>query len=55
MSATPRTVPGVLRAAAEAYGDRPAFVEAGRSVSFAGLLDIVREPAAGYRARGLPP
>ena len=55
MSATPRTVPGVLRAAAEAYGDRPAFVEAGRSVSFAGLLDIVRETAAGYRARGLQP
>jgi acyl-CoA synthetase (AMP-forming)/AMP-acid ligase II len=55
MSASPQTVPGVLRAAAETYGDRAAFVEGGRSVSFTELLDTVRATGAGYRARGLRP
>jgi acyl-CoA synthetase (AMP-forming)/AMP-acid ligase II len=55
MSASPQTVPGVLRAAAETYGDRAAFVEGDRSVSFTELLDTVRATAAGYRGRGLRP
>lgn len=54
------TIPAALRAAAEKYGDRPAYVEDApggqmRTVSFAGLLDAVRRTAAGYRARGLAP
>lgn len=51
----PHTIPAVLRAAAEQHGDRPAYVEDDRSVSFAGLLERVRATAAGYRARGLAP
>ncbi len=52
MPASSHTVPGVLRAAAQAHGDRPAFVAEGRTLSFAGLLDEVRATAAGYRERG---
>jgi acyl-CoA synthetase (AMP-forming)/AMP-acid ligase II len=55
MSTSPQTVPGVLRAAADNYGDRVAFVEGGRPVSFTELLDTVRATAAGYRALGLRP
>jgi acyl-CoA synthetase (AMP-forming)/AMP-acid ligase II len=50
-----RTVPAVLRAAAERFGDRAAYVEGGDSLSFTGLLERVRRTAAGYRARGLEP
>ena len=49
----PDTLPGLLRAAAEQYGDRPAYVEGDRTLSFAGLLDRVRETARGYAALGL--
>lgn len=49
------TIPAVLRAAAETYGDKPAYVDGDRTVSFAALLDLVRRTAAGYRARGLGP
>jgi acyl-CoA synthetase (AMP-forming)/AMP-acid ligase II len=49
------TLPGVLRDAAVTHGDRPAFVEGDRSVSFAGLLDRVRATARGYVALGLEP
>jgi acyl-CoA synthetase (AMP-forming)/AMP-acid ligase II len=55
MVAVPRTIPAVLRAAAQAHGDRPAYVEGERTLSFAGLLDRVRAVAAGYVARGLEP
>ena len=55
MSASPQTVPGVLRAAAAAYGDKAAFVEGTRTLSFADLLAAVRATAAGYRERGLRP
>ena len=55
MSASPQTVPGVLRAAAAAYGDKAAFVEGSRTLSFADLLGTVRATAAGYRERGLRP
>ncbi|MGY2703656.1 FadD3 family acyl-CoA ligase [Nocardioides sp. HB32] len=49
------TVPGVLRAAAARFGDEAAYVEAGASLSFTGLLERVRRTAAGYRLRGLAP
>jgi acyl-CoA synthetase (AMP-forming)/AMP-acid ligase II len=49
------TLPAVLRAAAEQYGDRPAYVEHGTTLSFAGLLERVRDTARGYVALGLQP
>lgn len=49
------TIPAVLRAAAEEHGDRPAYVDGDRVVSFTGMLDLVRRTAAGYRFRGLRP
>ncbi len=49
------TIPGALREAAERFGDRAAYVEDGTPVSFADLLQRVRETAAGYRERGLGP
>ena len=49
------TIPAVLRAAAAAYGAKPAYVDGDRSVSFAELLDLVRRAAEGYRARGFRP
>jgi acyl-CoA synthetase (AMP-forming)/AMP-acid ligase II len=50
-----RTLPAVLRAAAAAYGDHPAYVEGGTELSFAGLLDRVRATARGYVGLGLRP
>jgi acyl-CoA synthetase (AMP-forming)/AMP-acid ligase II len=55
MPELPRTLPAALRAAAERHGDHAAYVEAGRSLSFAGLLDQVRATAAGYTTLGLEP
>lgn len=49
------TIPAVLRAAAEEHGDRPAYVDGDRVVSFTGMLDLVRRTAAGYRSRGFAP
>jgi acyl-CoA synthetase (AMP-forming)/AMP-acid ligase II len=49
------TLPRLLRAAAERYAGRPAYVEGDRTLSFAELLDTVRTTAGGYRARGLEP
>ena len=51
----PGTLPGVLRAAAERYGDRPAYVEGDRTLSFTELLEQVRAVARGYVALGLEP
>jgi HIP---CoA ligase len=48
-----RTIPGVLRAAAERFGDKAAYVEGDVATSFSQLLERVRRTAAGYRARGL--
>jgi acyl-CoA synthetase (AMP-forming)/AMP-acid ligase II len=45
------TIPAVLRAAAERYADKPAYVEGDRTLTFAELLARVRETAAGFRAR----
>ena len=52
------TIPAVLRAAAERYGDKPAYVEAptnaqSRTVSFAELHRQVRELARRYVGHGL--
>jgi acyl-CoA synthetase (AMP-forming)/AMP-acid ligase II len=51
------TIPAILRSAAERYGDRPAYVERGaegdRTVTYAELLDQVRELARRYLANGL--
>jgi acyl-CoA synthetase (AMP-forming)/AMP-acid ligase II len=49
------TLPRVLRAAAERHAERPAYVEGGRTLSYADLLDRVREVARGYVALGLEP
>ncbi len=49
------TIPAVLRAAAAAYGDRPALVAGEEALSFAGLLAAVRGTAAGFREQGLEP
>jgi acyl-CoA synthetase (AMP-forming)/AMP-acid ligase II len=55
MSASPRTLPGTLRAAAERDGDHLAFVQGDRTVTFAGLLEQVRDTARGYVSLGLEP
>lgn len=49
------TIPGTLRAAAARFGDHPAYVEGGVSLSYVGLRDRVREAARGYVALGLAP
>jgi HIP---CoA ligase len=51
----PQTLPAVLRAAAETFGDHPAYVEGARTLSFSELLDDVRAVARGYLAHGLEP
>ena len=53
MSSSPRTLPALLRAAAEAHGNRAAYVDGGRTLSYRDLLHRVRETAAGYRSLGL--
>ena len=50
-----QTLPAALRAAAEAFGEHPAFVEGDRTVSFRELHDLVRAVARGYVAHGLEP
>ncbi|KAA1416449.1 AMP-binding protein [Nocardioides humilatus] len=47
------TIPAILRAAAERYGDQPAFVEGNRTVTYAQLLGEVRELARRYIGHGL--
>ncbi len=55
MPASPRTLPAVLRAAATTYADRPAYVQGGSSLTYAELLERVRETARGYVDLGLEP
>ena len=50
-----QTIPAVLRAAATRFGDHPAYVEGGETLSYADLLERVRRTAAGFRERGLEP
>lgn len=49
------TIPAVLRRAADQYGEKPAYVDGDRTVSFTGILELVRHTAAGYRERGFLP
>ncbi len=51
----PDTLPRLLRAAAEQYDGRAAYVEPDRTLSFADLLERVRATARGYAALGLDP
>lgn len=46
------TLPALLRAAAERFGDHPAYVEGDRTVSYAELLRLVEATAEGYVTRG---
>ena len=50
-----RTLPAVVREAAERYGDHAAIVDGDVTVSYARLLDLVRETAREYAALGLEP
>ncbi|QIK76691.1 AMP-binding protein [Nocardioides piscis] len=49
------TIPGVLRAAAETFADRVAYVEDDQTLTFSDLLSRVRRTAAGYRDLGVSP
>jgi len=49
------TIPGVLEAAAAAFGPKAAYVDPGRSLSFADLRDRVASVAAGYASLGVRP
>ncbi|HWU23929.1 MAG TPA: FadD3 family acyl-CoA ligase [Nocardioides sp.] len=49
------TIPALLRHAAETYGDKPAYVEGDRTVSYAELLRLLEATARGYAARGVDP
>jgi acyl-CoA synthetase (AMP-forming)/AMP-acid ligase II len=49
------TLPAALRSAAERFGERPAYVEGGTTLSYAGLLERVRATARGYAGLGLEP
>jgi acyl-CoA synthetase (AMP-forming)/AMP-acid ligase II len=55
MPPSPRTLPALLRAAAQHFGRHPAYVEGHRTLSYADLLDEVRATAQGYVALGLQP
>ncbi|MDN4174859.1 FadD3 family acyl-CoA ligase [Nocardioides sp. SOB77] len=50
-----QTIPAALGAAADRFGDHPAYVQDGESVSFLELLRRVRRAARGYVAAGLRP
>jgi acyl-CoA synthetase (AMP-forming)/AMP-acid ligase II len=49
------TIPAVLRDAAERFGERPAYVDGGRAVTFGELLESVRKTARGYVGLGFGP
>jgi acyl-CoA synthetase (AMP-forming)/AMP-acid ligase II len=49
------TIPALLRAAAAAHGNHPAYVEDGRTTSFGDLLERVRRTAGAYASWGLSP
>jgi acyl-CoA synthetase (AMP-forming)/AMP-acid ligase II len=48
-----QTLPSVVREAAVRYGDHPAIVEGEVTISFARLLELVRETARSYAGLGL--
>jgi acyl-CoA synthetase (AMP-forming)/AMP-acid ligase II len=47
------TLPSLLRAAAERFGDHPAYVDGGRTLSYADLLARVEATAAAYAEAGV--
>jgi acyl-CoA synthetase (AMP-forming)/AMP-acid ligase II len=47
-----RTIPALLRAAADRFGDHPAYVEGGRTVSYAQLLELVERTSERYVVNG---
>jgi HIP---CoA ligase len=47
------TLPALLRAAAERFGDHPAYVEGSSSLSYAALLERVEATAAAYAEAGV--
>jgi acyl-CoA synthetase (AMP-forming)/AMP-acid ligase II len=47
-----RTIPAALRAAAERFGDKPAYVEGDRTVSYAELLRLVEQTSERYVVNG---
>ena len=49
------TVPGLVRRAAETFGDATAYSMDGRALTFAELHDQVRRTAAAYRRHGVQP
>ncbi|MGI9084932.1 MAG: AMP-binding protein [Aeromicrobium sp.] len=49
------TVPGLVRRAAEKFGDATAYAMDGRTLTFTELHDLVRRTAAVYRSRGVEP
>lgn len=49
------TLPRLVRAAADRYGNHPAYVEGASTLSYAALLERVREVARGYLGLGLEP
>ena len=49
------TLPALLRAAAERFGDHPAYVEGGDALSYADLLTRVRATARAYAESGVSP
>jgi acyl-CoA synthetase (AMP-forming)/AMP-acid ligase II len=51
----PQTLPAVVRAAADRFGERSAVVDGDADISFAGLLALVRQAAAEYVALGVEP
>jgi acyl-CoA synthetase (AMP-forming)/AMP-acid ligase II len=53
MSTAPQTLPGVLRDAAARYPTRDAVLDGGTTLTFADLLDRVRDTARAYLSLGL--
>ena len=49
------TVPGLVRSAAEKFGDATAYSMDGRTLTFTELHDLVRRTAAVYRRHGVQP
>ena len=49
------TIPAILRAAAERYGDKAAYVDGDRVLTFDELLGFVQAAARGYVELGVNP
>jgi len=51
----PRTIPGLVQAAARTHGDHPAVVQQDRTTSYEQLAQLVFRAARGFRAIGILP